>query len=155
MSNRKQSEGGFTPEKPKDAAGWGGRKNHEVVLPSGALVTICLPNLPQLVRTGQIPNDLIEDAVGAMQGTVEITAELLADQADFYDKLLAMTVVEPKITEADVAELPYEDVEMLAEFATRQRDVDALGRHLAGLHKSKEWRSFRGLSNFDASVDGL
>lgn len=146
---------GFTPTKPKDAAAWGGKKYHNVVLPSGAEVTIIVPNLPALVKTGQVPNDLIESAVGVMQGTVEITAELLAEQADFYTKLVALTVSEPAITESDVADLPYEDVEMLAEIATRQRDVDALGRHLAGLHTSKEWRTFRGLDLGGSALESL
>lgn len=145
----------FVPERPKDASAWGARKTHSVVLPSGAEVTIQIPSLPMLARTGQIPNDLIENAVLAMQGEAEITAELLVEQADFYDKLIALTVVEPKITEEQVAGLPYEDVEMLAELATRQRDVDALGRHIAGLHKSKEFRTFRTVGYRDAAVEGV
>lgn len=132
-------------QKVKDAAGWKGRKEHDVVLPSGAEVRIIIPNLPHLVKAGQIPNDLIESAIGIMQGQVEITPELVIEQAEFFNKLLAVMVLDPQISEDDVPDLPYEDVEMLVEIGTRNRDVDAMGRHLAGLHKSREWRTFRGL----------
>lgn len=152
MATQKPAEIG---RKAADAAAWKKAKTHEAVLPSGLSIEIQIPNLPLLVKTGQVPNDLIESAIGAMQGDVQITAELLSEQAEFYNKLVAIAVVTPAITEADVPELPYEDVEMIVEFATRQRDVDALGRHLAGLHRSKEWRSFRGLDYGGSAMAGL
>lgn len=143
-----------SPNKPKDAAAWKAAKRHPVSLPSGIEIEIEIPNLPQMVKTGQVPNDLVEAAIGALQRD-KITKELVVEQADFYNKLVATAVKVPTITEDDVPDLPYEDVELIVELATRQRDVDALGRHLAGLHKSKEWRSFRGLDYGDEALEDV
>ena len=137
-----------TWKKAKEAAAWKSAKIHSVVLPSGIEVDIEIPNLPQMVKTGQIPNDLLDAALGAIQRD-EITPDLLKEQADFYNKLVATMVVSPSIAEEDVPELPYEDVELLVELGTRQRDLDAIGRHIGGLHKSDEWRRFRGLDYLD------
>jgi hypothetical protein len=64
-------------------------------------------------------------------------------------------VKEPVITEEDVHDLPFEDVELLVEIATRQRDLDAVGNHVGGLHTNKQWRQFRGLTHLDQDVEGL
>ncbi len=148
-----------TAEKPTvskggDLAAWKKAKRHPVTLPSGFEVEIEIPNLPLLVKTGHFPNDLVDAAIGAIQRQ-EITKELVDQQSDFYHKLVALTVKSPEITEEDVVELPYEDIELLVELATRNRDVDALGRHIAGLHTSREWRKFRGLDYGDEDVAGL
>jgi hypothetical protein len=66
-----------------------------------------------------------------------------------------LTVVEPKITIDDVPELPYEDIEMLAELATRQRDLDAVGNHIGGLHEVEAFRTFRGLGAADSPLANL
>lgn len=138
----------------KTTAGWKKAKRHDVTLPSGFEVAIEIPNLPAMVKAGQVPNDLIDAALGAMQKQ-EITAELIKEQADFFNLLVITMVKEPEITMEDVEDLPYEDVELLVEIGTRQRDLDALGRHIAGLHKSDEWRKFRGLDYGDEDVAGL
>jgi len=127
-------------------ADWKKSKRHEVVLPSGFMVEIEIPNLPQLVKTGHFSNDLMEAAIGVISKQ-EITRDLIDKQADFYTKLVALTVKSPEITEEEVSELPFEDVEMLVELATRNRDIDALYRHIGGLHRSATWRNFRGLDN--------
>lgn len=133
----------FQLTQPKSAAAWVKAKYHTIALPSGVEVEISIPNLPMLAKTGVIPNDLIQSAVGVMNGTEELTEELVREQAVFYNKLISIAVHAPKVSEEQVPELPYEDIELIVEIATRQRDVDALGRHIAGLHLSKEWVSFR------------
>lgn len=138
----------------KNIADWKKAKVHDVTLPSGTTVSITIPNLPQMVKTGQIPNDLLDAALGAMQ-TQEVTPELVKEQADFYNKLVVWMVKDPELTEADVDEIPYEDVELLVELGTRQRDLDALGRHIGGLHKSAEWRRFRGVLYGDEDLAGV
>jgi hypothetical protein len=120
-------------------------------------VEIEVPNLPVLVKTGQLPNDLVRDALGAIQGGA-LTVDTIKEQADFYGKLVAITVKEPVVTEDDVVgddPLPFEDIEMIVEIATRQRDMDAVGDHIGGLHTSKKWRTFRGLDHLDQNVAGL
>lgn len=139
-------------EKPTSAAAWKKAGQHDVVLPSGVEVSIRIPNLSQMVKSGELPNDLIDAALTAMQKQ-RVTPDLLLKQADFYTKLVALTVVSPKITEEDVETLPFEDQEMIIEIATRQRDVDALGHHIAGLHTSADWRKFRGYDYGDEAVE--
>lgn len=137
----------------KTAAKWKTAKRHEITLPSGFVAQIEIPNLPLLVKTGQLPNELVADALGSIQAG-KLTPEIIVQQSDFYDKLVAITVKEPVVTEEDVHEIPFEDVEMLVEIATRQRDLDAIGHHVGGLHSSKDWRRFRGLNHLDPDVEG-
>jgi hypothetical protein len=138
----------------RTAAAWKGAKRHTITLPSGFEVGIEIPNIPLLVKTGQLPNELVAEALTTIQAG-KLTPEVIIQQAEFYNKLLPVTVKEPAITEEDVAGLPFEDVEMLAEIATRQRDLDATGSHVGGLNSNKEWRTFRGLPDLDADVEGL
>lgn len=140
--------------KPKTAAAWKANAEHEVTLPSGVTVTIRIPNLPLLIKSGSFPNDLLDAAIGAVQRD-QVTKELINQQSDFYHKLVALTVVSPTVTEEDVAELPYEDVELIVEIATRNRDLDALGKHIAGLEKSASFRQFRQLEYFNEDVASL
>ena len=135
-------------------AGWKSKARHYITLQSGFVVGIEIPNLPLLVKTGQLPNELVTHALDTIK-TGAMTPELVAEQSEFYDKLVAATVKEPELTEEDVHTLPYEDVELIVEIATRQRDVDAVGHHIAGLHTSREWRKFRGLDYSDAAMEGL
>lgn len=128
-------------------AKWKANKRHTVTLPSNTVIEIEIPDLPNLVKTGTIPNELVDIAIGVAGGKA-ITKKDIEQQADFYNKLCALTVVAPAVTEEDFASdlLPFEDKEMIVEMATRQRDIDAIGHHLAGLEKVKDWRTFRGLS---------
>lgn len=141
----------LTPEAPKAATktGWKNAKRHFVTLPSGTVVGIELPDIPELLAAGDIPNTLIDAAIEAANGA-KVTPERLKEQAEFYRHLILVTVKEPaNLTEEDVAEIPAEDKEMLAELATRQRDFDAIGHHIGGLHKSADWRRFRGFDFSD------
>ena len=138
-------------------ASWKKAAVHEgVTLPSGVVVSIKLPNLSLMLKTGNIPNSLVEAAVemqNAMsRGTAEITKEMIEQQWDYYSFLVSKTVVDPEITQEEVADIPAEDVEMLVEFATRQRDIDAVYRHIAGLDKMESFRRFRGVSS---GLEGL
>lgn len=134
---------------------WKKSRVHEVTLPSGFQVKIIIPNLPQLIKAGQLSNELINAALGATQGDEKITRETIEQQADVYNKLVSITVKEPTVTEEDVAELPYEDVEMIVELATRQRDIDAVGHHIGGLEKIEEFRKFRSLGFSSEDIPGL
>jgi hypothetical protein len=135
-------------------AAWKKAKRHDITLPSGTEVSIEIPNLPLLIKTGHFPNELIDAALGAVKRDT-ITPELINQQSDFYHELVALTVKVPEISVEDVLELPYEDVELIVELATRNRDVDALGHHIAGLHKVSDWRKFRGLDYGDEDLDDL
>lgn len=143
-----------TKVKPKDVSAWKKAGEHDVNLGSGAVVTIRLPNLPQMIKTGEIPNDLLDAALGAIQKE-RITPELMKEQADFFNLLVSRTVIDPVVTPEEVPGLPYEDIELLVELATRQRDVDFIGHNLGGYHLSDDWRKFRGLDSGDENVEGF
>lgn len=136
-------------------AGWKKNAVHTVTCPSGTVVAIKIPDLPGLIKAGQIPNNLLDAAIDTVSGTKKIDKEFVVEQGEFINKLVAITVVDPVITETDAEDIPAEDKEMLAEFATRQRDYDVLGHHFAGLHTNKDFRSFRGLDPLDEDVEGL
>src|SRR5687767_8881236 len=110
---------------------WKQAKRHSVTLPSGVTVEIELPNIQFLLKTGQIPNSLVQIVTKASTDpNFRITPEVLAEQWDYTSFLVSKTVVEPSITAEEVAELPSEDVEMIVDFALRNRDFDAVGHHL-------------------------
>ena len=83
------------------------------------------------------------------------TKELIAQQREFTDLVTITTVVEPKVTEDDAPDIPYEDKEMLVSIATRQIDMDAEGSHIAGLDKSEKFRRFRRLGEFRPTLEDL
>lgn len=130
---------------------------HDVTLNSGFECQVRIPDIPRLIKAGEIPNELVEVSVKAAQGVLAIDRELLEQQADFAIKLVPLTVVEPKITEEDVASgnIPYEDIELIMELATRQRDVDAVGKHLGGLEKVASFRALRELPDVFEDVEGV
>jgi len=136
-----------SPAKPTSLAQWKKNKTHTITLPSSTVVEIEVPDLPGLVKTGQIPNELVDMAIKVAAGKRDVTREDIVQQADFFNKLCVLTVKAPTVTEEDFSSgaIPFEDKEMIVEIATRQRDLDAVGHHLAGLESVKEWRSFRGL----------
>ena len=123
---------------------WKSRKTHEVTLPSGVQVTVQIPNLALLIKTGKLPNHLLEQAL-ELQTKSKVTKEDLEDQYELFRQLVVLTVLEPALTPEDVDELPFEDVEMLVQFAMRERDTDAVYHHLGGLETVESFRDFRGL----------
>lgn len=118
----------------------------EVTLPSGEQVKIKVPDVPEMLREGQVPNELIA-AVRESQDDVSpggFDMEKIKEATDYMRWLVSVTVVEPKLTPEDVPELPVLDRDMLLEFALRRRDVDAIGHQLYGMEKVADWRRFRG-----------
>jgi hypothetical protein len=119
---------------------------HDIVLPSATEVTIRIPNLIEMLRGGEVPNELVPFATKArdkMEDGRQITTEELRQSSDFVRWLVARTVIDPSIEPDEVPELPSEDVDMVLEFATRQRDLDALDQHIAGLHLVQDFSNFR------------
>lgn len=137
-------------------SGWKKAAKHTVLCPSGARVGIRIPDLPAMIEAGEIPQHLLDAALGVAGSGEDAkpSVELIKQQREFTDRLVLLTVTEPKLSEADVADVPYEDKEFLVSIATRQRDLDAEGEHIAGLTKSEKFRRFRGLGEFDPNVEG-
>lgn len=136
-------------EKKATLAAWKKNAVHPITLASGTEVEIKIPNLPELVSAGEFPNHLVDTAINVATGKTEVTSEEVKSQAEFYRELVSRTVVEPSLTPEDVKDIPFEDVELISAIATRQRDVDALGHHIAGLDKNADWRKFRGVEYID------
>lgn len=133
---------------------WKKSKFHDVTCPSGTVVTIQIPNLPALIKSGRVPNELLDAAIGSGPDT-EITKEMIEKQADFYNFLVSITVTDPVVEPHEVSELPYEDVEMIASLALRQRDMDAVYKHIGGLDKVSSFRTFRERARRGANVDDV
>lgn len=158
----KQAPTGADKPQTTTAAEWGGsaRKpglgRHYVTLPSSAVVGIEIPDLPELIASGDLPNDLVDIAVKIAQGGADVSEELTRDaitkQPEFYRFVVKLTVKEPAVNDELYDRLPFEDKEMIVALATRQRDIDALYQHIGGLHTSTRWRKFRGLDDIDPAL---
>jgi hypothetical protein len=150
MSNAEQER------KTESLAGWKKAAAHTVRCPSGVYVDIKVPDLPALIEAGEIPQTLLDAAIGAASGKPqEPSREAIVQQREFTDTLTKISVVSPKLTEADLKDIPFEDKEFIVEIATRQRDLDAEGNHIGGLQKSADFRRFRGLDFSDTDVEDL
>jgi hypothetical protein len=143
--------------KPVSKAQWKKAAIHTVTLESGMVVNIRLPDLPKLIEAGAIPQSLIDVAidVATNRRSERPNADVVKQQREFTDLVVLKTVVEPSITEEDLPDIPYEDKEMLVEFATRQRIFDAKGHHLSGLEADKDFRRFHRIGEFDPTMAGL
>lgn len=132
-------------------AAWKRAATHDgIVCPSGAVISIKLPNLPKLAEAGEIPNELVDLATAAEQVTPgEVPKDVLEKLSKLQDFLISETVVKPEVKPEEVSELPYEDLTFLAELAHRRRDVDALGNQIAGLDKLDKYATFRDLNDSD------
>jgi hypothetical protein len=145
-------------------AGWKKAAIHYPLLPSGIRVGIRVPDLAKMIETGQVPQHLLSAALGLAKAQVEEekkvpTPEELTENAaqdrEFTDLITLASVVEPKVSENDLEAIPVEDKQFIVALATRQRDLDAEGEHIAGLTKSEKFRRFRGLGEFDPALAGL
>lgn len=145
--------------KATSAAGWKKAATHTVRCPSGVYVGIRIPDLPALIESGSFPQHLLDAAGVAAKVADEPkdAAKLIEDmkhQREYTDLITKLSVVEPKLSDADIAEIPYEDKEFLVLIATRQRDFDAEYKHIGGLDSSESFRRFRKLGEFESDVEG-
>jgi hypothetical protein len=120
-------------------------KPQPITLPSGIEVKIKVPDLAEMLRAGEVPNELIKVAAEARDDIAPggFDMEKVKEATDFMRFLVAATVAEPDITPEDVPDLPVLDRDMILEFALRQRDTDAVGHQLYGLEKLDSWVRFR------------
>ena len=155
-----------TEETVVSLEGWKKAAVHRPLLPSGVRVSLRVPDLAAMIESGQVPQHLLSAALGMAKAqtleedkipTVEEMTQTAADEREFTDLMVLKSVIEPKLTEADVADggIPTEDKQFIVALATRQRDLDAEGEHIAGLTKSEKFRRFRGLDNSDEDVPGF
>lgn len=142
-----------SPEKAKTSttlAGW--KKTgvlRGVVLPSGAIVDLRPLSLETHLTFGKTPDALRVIAISdvrAKLGNRDISnderADALAEHVAYQRPLLVEMIVEPQITEDDLADLPEQDVEWLIAFSNRAVTEDAAGRVL-GVEPLNRWSTFR------------
>lgn len=138
---------------------WKASKRHKVMLPSGTEVEIEIPDLLKMIEAGEVPNKLLDAAAETQTVVADVDEKVdvpkLLEQYEFVRFIVAKTVVEPALEEADVRDLPAEDVAMLVQFATRDRDMDALHRHIGGLHTNATFRKFRSFPSLAEDGAGL
>ena len=135
---------------------WINQGDHTVTLPSGAVIGIRIPDLATLIEAGELPQNLLDEALGYAAGTKDDetpTKESIIKEREFRDLLVELTVTEPKLTTADVAKVPVEDKDLIVAIALRQRDLDAIGEHIGGLTKSDKFRAFRGLDSIESLLE--
>lgn len=134
-------------------AAWQKANAHTITLPSGTVVKIKLPNLPEMIKAGQFPNQLLSIAIKRVQEE-EITADKIKELADYHRFIVHTMLIAPKVELEDVPELPPADVDMLIAIANRERDMDAVGHHLSGLETVDAFQKFRGLDRRDEGLFG-
>jgi hypothetical protein len=130
-------------------------KPQEVTLHSGMRIKIKVPDVPEMLRAGEVPNELIA-AVNEARDDVSPSGfdmEKVKDATDYMRWLVSVTVVEidegdgnfvaANLEPDDVPSLPVHDRDMILEFALRQRDRDAVGHQLYGMEKVSAWARFR------------
>lgn len=143
------------PQRAKTVADLKARAIHKgVTLPSGAIVDIKLPNLSLMIKSGVLPNDLVEAALKT-QNTQEVTRELIEENWTYTVFILPRVLVEPEITEEDVPDLDALDIELLSNLAARRTDTDAIGRQLGGLDTQEAFRKFREEQSLRETLGGL
>ncbi len=117
----------------------------EITLPSGTKVKIKIPDVPEMLRAGEVPNELIAQVNEARDDVAPggFDMEKVKEATDYMRWLISATVKDPVITPDDVPELPVLDRDMILEFALRQRDKDVVGHQLYGMEKVAAFRQFR------------
>jgi len=128
--------------------------HRDFVLPSGAVVDIKIPNLQLMIKSGVIPNDLV-DAALQHQNAEKVTREIIEQTYDYTRFIVPRVLVRPEVTEDDVDELDPLDIELLVNVAARRRDTDAIGRQLGGLDTQDSFRRFREESFLREALGGV
>lgn len=137
-------------------ADWNKKGEHAPLLPSGFRPKIRIPDLPALIEAGEIPQHLLDVALDVAGGEdTRPSIELIKTQREYTDRLVQLTVIDPVLDDETVKSVPFEDKDMIVAIATRLRDLDAEGEHIAGLTKSDKFRKFRRLGEFSEDVADL
>ena len=105
---------------------WIERRTRTVTLPSGAVVTVRLPDLGTMAKGGRIPNELLSFALRFETEAIRINPMSDDERMQyiaFCRWIAAQTVVEPKIEPDDWDELPNEDYTQVLSWALRTDDL--------------------------------
>jgi hypothetical protein len=145
----------FTPDRIATAEQWANTV-HDPVLPSGNQVVYRDTTLAELVSLDALPEDLLEivliewtrpggAADLALQPHRELpekptkaqkakadakSKEIVARIRAVNRELIALALVEPKMTAEQLEQVPYADLELLTALVNRRTSIDAVGRHV-------------------------
>lgn len=137
-------------------AEWKKAAVHAVTLPSGVTIKVKVPDLAGLIESGTLPQNLIDAALNVVGDSAQkVTVDMVKEEREFTNAIVKVAVIEPTVTDANVGDIPVEDKQLIMQIATRQTDLDAEGKHIGGLHKSEDFRKFRGLDSFDSFMADL
>jgi hypothetical protein len=162
------AQGATTPAKKRAQAAANGKRIatleqwaqaalHTVTCPSGAQVKVRIPDLATLLAGDAVPehlrvvafqkisDELSEALIEKGEGEnaqPRISQEVMNAAVELHRWVVIQSVVEPKLTVETLELVPAEDIEFLAEIATRERDTDALGVHL-GVAPLSRFDTFR------------
>lgn len=156
MTTEAKSESAPKPVASK--AAWAKRAVHLIQLPSGVWVKIKIPDLTILLVGDAIPESLrgaalsqvFEDIAKHVAPPAEGDAEpdeegrmaALKNLSELQRWLVLQMVQEPALTDADLADIPADDLGMLTLIAIRERDKDARGVTI-GVDPLSRWDAFR------------
>jgi hypothetical protein len=133
---------------PSSLADWKRRATMDVTLSSGARVRLRALTIDELAAADGLPNDLVRVAlleqlpggvVAEIAGHLEndddpaafaAAQKLSQDTMLLRDRLVLLAVVEPQLTERDLAKIDPFDKAEIAEYAQRKRVVDSAGRRV-------------------------
>lgn len=128
---------------------WKGRRRIPVTLPSGMHAVLRTVTLDELAAEEAIPDDLlrvtlIEMTPGGVpveiarqlaqqdDGALERARKLSHDAVALRDRLVLRSILEPAVTEDDLADIDGHDKAFIAGVASRQIVEDAAGRRIYG-----------------------
>jgi hypothetical protein len=140
---------------PTAAEAWAAR-TYTATLDSGQEAEFRLPSIGEMAAFGDLPEDLLEIAMlewddpgaavrMAAAPIVALTHDSPDEERQAADEkatdiakrigrynlhLVSRALVNPKLTPAELATVPYSDVEMLSDLIMRRRGVDAAGRYV-------------------------
>lgn len=125
-----------------DLSAWKAQSIHTIPLPSGAVVSVRLPNVSKMVLGAEFPNALRDVALRELQGLDrgELSMEQLEAAVTFGNYVVVAMVLDPVLSVDDLDELPQEDVEALAALAKREISI-------------KDYTAFWDADNVTASAD--
>lgn len=137
---------------------------HRITLPSGQRVLARVLGLGSLARLDGLPEDLVDAVVlhvvnlehgglpaviAAELGNVNTDPEIAARVSQRISAfgrltkyLVAEALVEPKLTVAELEEIPEDDLEMLMRIVTGRQQFDAAGVRI-GVEALDAWATFR------------
>jgi len=143
--------------------------------PGGGVYRLRQLNFERHALSGALPAVLVRVAMGGKSAIDEVLKEVGETEApdeetiayrrqirDYLDELVIASVVEPKLSQADLpgtdladdALVPARDYQWLVSIALREEDYDAVGNRLWGVEPLSRFLGLSGLAGLVADSEG-